>query len=402
MKGDIHVKKEEVLELAHEQQKIWTRDFILICMVNFFLFLGFQMTLPTIPLFVEHLGGKEQLIGLVVGIFTFSALLIRPISGHVIETKGRRFIFLIGLVLFFISVGSYTLATSLWFLFAMRIFQGAGWGLSTTAAGTVVTDLLPVKRRGEGMGYFGLSGNIAMAFGPSLALALVPIVSFQILFALCSVLVAIALVLSLFIRYKPVDKHTVTAHKKKWDIYEKTALQPSLLLFFITVTFGGIASFLPLHTLEVGVKGITWYFFFFAIAVMLSRTFGGRLYDQKGIRAIFIPSALSIIVGMLLLAFLSHEWMLIAAAFFYGIGYGMVQPALQAWAVNKAPSDRKGMASATFFSLFDLGVGLGAMIFGFIAKYWGYSSIYITAAISVMISIVLYIVFIKKEGDQIY
>lgn len=396
------MKKEAVLELAHEQQKIWTRDFILICLVNFFLFLGFQMTLPTIPLFVKHLGGNDQLIGIVVGIFTFSALIIRPFAGHALETKGRKFIFLIGLFLFFTSIGSYTLVTSLLFLFVMRIFQGAGWGLSTTAAGTVVTDLLPVKRRGEGMGYFGLSGNIAMAFGPSLGLALVPIVNFQILFFICAILVAIALVLSLFIRYKPVAQNTVSFSRKKWDFYEKSALQPSLLLFFITVTFGGIATFLPLHTLEVGVKGIAWYFFCFAIAVMLSRTFGGRLYDRKGIRAIFIPCTLSIITGMLLLAFLAHEWMLIAAAFLYGIGYGMVQPALQAWAVNKAPADRKGMASATFFSLFDLGVGLGAMFFGVIAKYFGYSSIYITAALSVAISIILYMLFLKKEGEQIY
>lgn len=396
------MKKESVIEQAHVKQKIWTRDFILICLVNFFLFLGFQMTLPTIPLFVEHLGGNDQLIGLVVGIFTFSALLIRPIAGHVIETKGRRFIFLIGLLLFLLSIGSYALVTGLLFLFVMRIFQGAGWGLSTTAAGTVVTDLLPVKRRGEGMGYFGLSGNIAMAFGPSLGLALVPIVNFQILFFICAILVGAALMLSLFIRYKPVDKLSISVDRKKWDLYEKTALKPSLLLFFITVTFGGIATFLPLYSIEVGVKGITWYFFCFAVAVMLSRTFGGRVYDRKGIRAIFIPCTVSIISGMLLLAFLAHEWMLISAAFLYGIGYGMVQPALQAWAVNKAPADRKGMASATFFSLFDLGVGLGAMFFGFIAKYFGYSSIYISAAISVMISIILYIIFLKKEGKHIY
>ena len=251
------MKKEAVLKLAHDKQKIWTRDFILICLVNFFLFLGFQMTLPTIPLFVEHLGGNDQLIGLVVGIFTFSALIIRPIAGHVIETKGRRFIFLIGLLLFLLSIGSYALVTGLLFLFVMRIFQGAGWGLSTTAAGTVVTDLLPVKRRGEGMGYFGLSGNIAMAFGPSLGLALIPIVNFQILFFICAILVGIALLLSLFIHYKPVDKNTSSTKEKKWDLYEKTALKPSLLLFFITVTFGGIATFLPLYSLEVGVKGIT-------------------------------------------------------------------------------------------------------------------------------------------------
>lgn len=381
--------------------KIWTRDFVFICFANFFIFLGFQMTLPTIPLFVEHLGGNDQLIGIVVGIFTFSALIIRPIAGHALETKGRRFIFLLGLALFGLSVGSYSLVTSLFFLFALRILQGVGWSLSTTAGGTVATDLIPMKRRGEGMGYFGLSGNIAMAIGPALGLSLVPIVNFHILFLLCGFLIIASLLLASFIRYKPVEKQ-IHQPKKKWDIYEKSALQPALLLFFITVTFGGIATFLPLYSLEVGVKGIEWYFVFFAIAVMFSRTFGGRLYDRKGIRVIFIPGSLSIVIGMLLLTFLAHEWMLISAAILYGIGFGMIQPALQAWAVNKAPSDRKGMANATFFSLFDSGVGIGAIVFGFIPNFFGYSGIYAMAALSVTISIILYIIFIKKEAEKIY
>src|SRR5690625_3885663 len=170
----------------NERDKIWTRDFILICLANFFIFLGFQMTLPTIPLFVEYLGGNDRLIGIVVGIFTFSALLIRPWAGHALETKGRRFIYLLGLAIFVISVGSYMFVASLFFLFAMRIIQGAGWGLSTTAGGTVATDLIPPKRRGEGMGYFGLSGNMALAFGPALGLSLAGVISFSKLFLICA------------------------------------------------------------------------------------------------------------------------------------------------------------------------------------------------------------------------
>ncbi|WP_031308277.1 MFS transporter, partial [Mesobacillus boroniphilus] len=121
-------------------EKIWSRDFLFIFLANFFIFLGFQMTLPTIPLFVEQLGGNDQLIGFVVGIFTFSALLVRPFAGRMLETRGRGFVYLIGLVIFVLSVGSFGFAVSIAFLFLMRIVQGVGWGFSTTASGTIATD----------------------------------------------------------------------------------------------------------------------------------------------------------------------------------------------------------------------------------------------------------------------
>ena len=112
----------------NDSGKIWSKDFILICTANFFIFLGFQMTLPTIPLFIEELGGNDRLIGLVVGIFTFAALILRPIAGHALESKGRALVYLTGLAIFVLSVGSYAFALSITFLFIMRIIQGAGWG----------------------------------------------------------------------------------------------------------------------------------------------------------------------------------------------------------------------------------------------------------------------------------
>lgn len=378
------------------KERIWTKDFVLIIFANFFIFLGFQMTLPTIPLFVEKLGGNDQLIGFVIGIFTFSALLLRPFAGQALETKGRGFVYLLGLAVFVLSVGSFGFLTSIAFLFVMRVVQGVGWGLSTTASGTIATDLIPASRRGEGMGYYGLSGNLALAFGPALGLVLAGVLKFETFFLICSGLGLIALLLSSRITYKKVEPRQEKP-KGRLNFYEKSALKPSMLMFFLTVTFGGIASFLPLYTAQKQIEGIEWYFLIYAIALMITRTFAGQVYDRKGHQAVFIPGTLLILAAMLLLSWLPNSTILFAAAGLYGLGFGTVQPALQAWSIEKTPINRRGMANATFFSFFDLGIGIGAMVFGQIGHLLGYSSIYKAAAFSVFVSMLLYAFFIYKE-----
>ncbi|MFB5283844.1 MFS transporter [Peribacillus sp. Hz7] len=380
-----------VKEHVSSKEKIWTRDFILICLANFFVFLGFQMTLPTIPLFVESLGGNDRLIGVVVGIFTFSALLIRPFAGQLLETKGRRFVFLAGLTIFILTIGVFGFTTSLILLFAIRVIQGIGWGYSTTASGTIATDLIPAKRRGEGMGYYGLSGNVALAIGPSLGLILVNMISFKELFLICGLLGVIAWISASTIRYKKAEPIAIATKTTKWNLYEKSALQPSILIFFISVTFGGISTFLPLYADQRGVTGIQWYFFIFAAALMTTRIFAGQLYDKHGHKAIYIPSTILISIAMLLLAWMPNNTVLYIAAICYGLGFGALQPALQAWSVERAAANRKGMANATYFSFFDLGIGFGAILFGQIGYFLDYRSIYITAALSVLLSIVIYI-----------
>ncbi|MBS4208034.1 MFS transporter [Bacillus sp. FJAT-50079] len=352
------------------------------------------MTLPTIPLFVGELGGNEQVIGIVVGMFTFSALLFRPYAGRILETRGRGFVYLLGLGIFVVSIGTFGFVTGLAFLLMLRFVQGIGFGFSTTASGTIATDLIPANRRGEGMGYFGLSGNLALAFGPTLGLALVGVISFPQLFLISAVLGLTALLLATRVRYKKVEKQTVAL--KKWDVYEKTAIPPSMLVFFITFTFGGIAAFLPAYSAQKGIMGIEWYFLLYAIALMVSRTFAGKIYDQHGHGLVFIPGTLLIFITMILLAWLPNSLTLYIAAILYGLGFGTVQPALQAWSVKESPPNRRGMANATFFSFFDLGIGIGAILFGQIAYLFGYSSIYKVAALSILCSIALYIIFVVK------
>jgi len=384
---------------SKSDNRIFTRDFILIWTANFFIFLGFQMTLPTIPIFINELGGSDQIIGIIVGIFTFSALIFRPYAGHALETKGRGIVYLFGLSLFVVSVGTFGFITSIAVLILMRIIQGIGWGFSTTAAGTIATDLIPPKRRGEGMGYYGLSGNLALAIGPAFGLTLAGKLSFTYFFLICAGLGLVAFLLSLNIRFKKVDDSMHKTKVARFDVFEKTAVNPSILLFFITATFGGIASFLPLYAAEKGVSGIQIYFVAYALALMLTRTFAGKLYDQKGDIYVIPPGVILIFIAMLFLAWLPNTQMLLIAGVLYGFGFGMVQPALQAWAVDKAPQNRKGMANATFFSFFDLGVGVGAIIFGQLAFLYGYHIIYIVSACSVMSSLIYYI-FLVTTGRR--
>lgn len=391
------------------EEKIWTRDFILIFIANFLSFLGFQMLSPTLPLYVRELGGNDIIVGWVVGSFTFSALLIRPYAGHAVDMRGRKPILLAGTALLAISAAAFAWVGQLLLLLLLRVIQGVSWGLATTASGTVATDLIPPRRRGEGMGYFSLSSNLAMTFGPALGLTIVGLHHFDSLFACSAALCLTSLLLAGCIKMNPVpglgQRHAATAaeeHKKtpRWDLFEKAALLPTGLTLLIAVTFGSISSFLPLYATQKGVDGIQWYFVVFAVIMMLTRPLTGKLYDRKGHRAIFVPGAVLVIAAMTLLSGMHSTMTLLLAAVLYGAGFGAIQSAMQAWAVENVPPTRRGMANATFFSGFDLGIGFGAILFGFIAQTIGYGNLYLVAIIPVVLSIagyLFYTVLHKKE-----
>lgn len=386
--------------MSKEKSRIWTKDFIIIVIANFFIFTSFQMTLPTLPLYVQEIGSNETWVGIIVGIFTFSALLIRPFGGKLLDTTGRAPVFLIGLAILVLSLYSLAISTTILILVIVRIVQGVGWGLSNTASGTIASDLVPKDRRGEGLGFFGLSGNLALAIGPALGLFLVDHIAFSTLFIICGSLTLIALVLALNVRYvKPepltdseIQEDADTA--ERFNFIEKRALPASALLFFITFTFGGIATFLPAYTFQQGFQShyIQIYFVLYALALVTTRFFAGRIYDRRGLPIVFIPGIVLIISGLTLLAILNSPVYLFAGAILYGLGFGTVQPALQASAINSTPIRKRGMANATYFSAFDLGVGLGAITFGLVAQYADYSSIYWISAGSGVLSLLLFFI----------
>jgi MFS family permease len=362
------------------------------------LFFGFQMLLPTLPVYVQKLGGQDTMAGLVLGIFTVSAVLIRPFTGKLLDTHGRKIILIAGLVIFFVSVIGYNWAPTLIILLVLRFIHGFGWGAASTATGTIAADIIPKSRLGEGMGYYGLAGTIAMALAPLVGLTIIARYSFTVLFAFSATLVVLAMLVANFIVYIDVAKVKATgAEKVKPALFEKAAFRPSLVIFFITMTYGAVVAFIALYAGHQQVENIGVFFTVYAITLTVTRPMAGRIADRNGFEKTIIPGMVLIALAMLILSQANSLELFLLTGIVYGLGFGSVQPSLQAMVVKNVPPNRRGAANGTFFSAFDLGIGAGSVIGGGLAQTLGYSQMYLLAIIPALIGILVYYFYGRRQ-----
>jgi MFS family permease len=375
------------------KEPLWTRDFILISVASLFITLGFQMLLPVLPVFSAKLGGSDAWAGLVIGIFTFSSDLMRPVAGRLLDKQGRRGVYIIGLIVFLLCVLAYPWTSTILVLLILRFIHGFGWGASSTASSTVASDIIPKSRLGEGMGYFGLTSTLAMAVAPALGLGLLSRSGFNTVFYVSAGLVLISILIALPINYQKPDEQLIIEKK---GIIEKSAILPAIVIFFITMTYGSIVSFIALYAAQKQVENIGLFFTVYAAALLISRPYFGRLTDSKGASFAVFPGIICVILSMSMIYFANSLIAFLIAGFIYGIGFGAIQPALLALAVRNVSQSRRGAANATFFLGFDLGIGVGSIIWGLIAEILGYQIIYLLTIIPAIIGGLIYIKSIRK------
>lgn len=372
-------------------ERLWTKQFIQMTLGMLLLFTGFYLLLPTLPLFIKQLGGSESQVGLSAGAFTLSAVIFRPVVGGLLDRYGRRPFILWGLLFFVISMYMYDWIGGIAILMALRIFHGASWAFSTTAVGTTITDIIPTARRGEGMGWFGMAMTLAMAIGPMLGIWILQSYSFHSLFLLAAVLSAAALVLAYVTKIPFQPK----AAARRIEIFEKSAVPVTASLFFLAVAYGGITAFVPLFAQTIKVNsGI--FFLVYAAALTLTRPIAGKLSDRIGEVNVIMPALAVTISALLVLSFSHGLFGVIAAAVLYGIGFGSAQPALQAANLRITHPDKKGVANASFMTAFDLGIGLGSIILGWVSQYTGYQVLFTVCAMSVAVSLLVFSVFARR------
>lgn len=388
------MQKPATLQAGSQSQPLWTKDFILISLANLAMFLGLQILLPALPVFVDYLGGEDFHVGLVIGIFTVSAMLVRPWAGFFLDTKGRRGILLGGLVIFIASAMAYNWSTGITLLLLIRFLHGLGWGACTTAAGTVAADIIPGPRMGEGMGYFGLATALSMAVAPAAGIYVINNFSFTHLFFTSAFLAFLAFMFSSGIHYRKVEQDP---NAPKPVLYEKSAIRPSLVIFFVTTTFGSIVSFLVLYAMERGITNIGPFFTAFAVIMFISRPVSGILVDRKGYDIVVMPGLLLLAAAMLILAAADTLWKFLAAAIVYGLGFGSVQPSMQALTVRNIEPSRRGAANGTFFSSFDLGIGAGSVLWGLLSQAVGYAHMYAIASVSGILALSIYLISGRKS-----
>lgn len=387
------------MEQKEQLEGLWTRNFILITLANFILFVSFQMLLPTLPVYAETLGGGEIVAGLIIGIFTIAAVMSRPYAGFLMDKRGRQGVLVIGFLVFILSVFLYNFTVSVILLLGLRLIHGFGWGFATTASGTVAADVIPPVRRGEGLGYYGMSAVLSMAFAPAIGIYISQSYGFTQLFIISTVLAGIALAMTMGIKYVPV---TTTQQKVKPAIFEPTSFRPSSVLFFLTFIYGGVVTFIVLYTASLGIEGESSGLFFtvYAVFLFVTRPFAGRISDRKGTDVVVIPGLILATAGIVLLGLAQGLSYMLFSAVLIGLGFGAAQPSLQALTIKLAPPERRGAANATFFSAFDLGIGLGAIILGTVSTWVGFANMYLLSGLAGVIGIILYfkLLYGKKGG----
>mgnify|MGYP001943730245 FL=1 len=274
----------------------------------------------------------------------------------------------------------------------MRLIHGIGWGFATTAAAAAIADIVPPARRGEGMGWYGLATTLAMAVGPILGVWTLESYTFRGVF-----LLALALSLaSLLAMSVPRLTFQPAQERKRIEIYDASTVPVSIAVAFLAFAYGAVTTFLPLFAVTIDVNpGV--YFLVYALSLTLARPLAGTLSDRHGEATVIIPGTALIIGALVVLSTATGIGGVIAAAVLYGIGFGSAQPALQAAILSMVPKERFGVANASFFTAFDLGIALGSTLLGWVADWLGYRALFTAGGVSLAISLAVFVAFVRPR-----
>ncbi|MFT3737272.1 MAG: MFS transporter [Breznakibacter sp.] len=389
---------------------LWTKDFVLVFVSNMLLFFSFYMLIPVLPYYVmDYLGISQTLAGIVLALYTISALLIRPLSGYLVDTFNRKPLYLVCYAVFCAALAGYVVATSLLVFILLRIMHGFAFGAGTVSGSTVAVDIMPSARRGEGIGYYGMAASIAMAVGPAIGYWLYQHHSFSVIFvvALLSGLVGLMAIT----RIKPIKKPRPADKPQEilsWDRFVLVNALPMVaLLFLIGIGYGILTNYLALFCDQKGFEGKAgWFFMALSVGIIIARFLSAKnLNKGKNIQVVYVGS---ILLGVGFCMFLAADsvFVLYAIALMIGAGLGHINPAFQGMIVHLAQPYQRGTANATYFTFWDLGVGLGIAMGGYVIERLGFLGTFGLCAVLIAFGMVYFMIvsapyFRKQVGSAV-
>ncbi|MDD2946326.1 MULTISPECIES: MFS transporter [unclassified Acinetobacter] len=383
---------------ATNTERLWNRSFILCLCNNLFLFTYYYALLTVLPIYImKDLGGTVKEAGLALTLFLVSSIAVRPFSGLIVEKLGKKIAFRGSELLFVLFAFSYLFADSMWALLLIRFIHGIWFSILTTVTVPIANDFIPDRRKGEGMGYFVMSTNLAVVFGPLIALTVLQFTDFKMLFALLTAVISLGFIFCLIIPVQQQDKVAFTAETQEkkclgWhDIIETRAIPIGFVALLTAFAYSSIMSFITAYSESKALLAYTSLFFIvFAISMIVVRPWVGKIYDRKGASAVIYPSFIFFAIGLVVVSFISNQWLLWLSAIFIGIGYGSLFPCFQTIAIQSVPKQRMGHAISTFFTLFDLGMAIGSVILGLMIAYYGYQLSYLFCAVITVLTLFVY------------
>jgi len=379
------------------RKKLWTKDFLIVSLINFTITLIFYLLMVTIAAYaVEHFNASTSTAGLVSSIFIIGTLLGRLGTGRIIGDWGSKKTLFCGLLLFMLSTMSYFIAGNLPLLMLNRLIQGIALGVASTATGTIIAQILPPERRGEGIGYYSLSAILATAIGPFVGILLTQLFEdYRMIFAVDSVLAIICFFMYFIVTVPDAPKKAKDAAAKAGfkvtNFIELRAVPIAFVALVIGFAYSGVMSFMTFYAKELDLVSAGSYFFIiYAIVILATRPFTGKLLDTRGANIIIYPCLVIFAIGMYAFSSASTTIAFLIAAACIGIGYGNFNSVAQAIAIKVTPNERLGLATSTYFIFYDLGLGVGPYFLGLFVPSAGYRAIFFTMVFVILLSIVLY------------
>ena len=365
-------------------ERLWNRNYCKVMAANFSLFFAFYVLTPLLPLYLsEHFGATKDMIGLVLSGYTITALLFRPFSGYVVDSFPRRTVLMICFGTFAIFFAGYLAASTLLLFTIVRTMHGGPFGALTVANSTAAIDVLPSSRRTEGIGYYGLSNNLAMAIAPTIGIWIYELTdSFEFLFWLALVVACAGWLVDATVKFPEKE----TARNKSKLSLDRFFLVRGWLIGLNMVafgfSFGVLSNYLAIYGKEVmGITGGTGtYFLLCSVGLMVSRLQGskalrqGRLTHNAGSGMVISLVGYTLFIA---LSTLDDSLMYIGyygSALLIGLGNGHMWPALQNMTINVAHNNQRGTANSTILISWDIGMGLGILLGGVIAEFMGYGA----------------------------
>ena len=389
---------EQAAHAGKPAAKLWTRDLVLIILVNLCVFTNHIMSLSTFPFFIQSLGGSEAIAGICAAAFAFVAVIIRPFVGWWLDNGVRKVALVVGLLLLDAAPLGYVFVPVLSMSIAFRMLHGIGLSFSNSTTATVASDVICRPRFAEGMGYFGMATALASAIAPALGLSLMEGFGFGTLYAVAAGIAGLGLVLFAFVRTRKVN-----VPKKKLDlrtIINRDSLPATATMLVFMLTFGALENFVAIFAAENSLPSGSIYFIVMSVMLLVVRITLGKLVDQRG-EAIFVYTCnAAMLVAFLLLALVPNTATYILSAVLAGYAFGGLEPSLQSMAVHTSTDETRGSANSTFLCGYDIGYGLGGGLAGSLITAMGYSIMWMIVSLACVASVLIYVAWARHSDTS--
>lgn len=398
--------------VAAPKDKLWTPSYILACVASIMIAFSFYLLVPTLPFYLaDEFCIEQSKIGVVLSCYVVAVLCVRPFAGFVADTFPRKTVYIISYALFVLAFAGYRVIPSvLWIFILLRIFHGFTFGALNTTANTLVIDVMPSSRRGEGLGYYGVGNNLAMAFGPMIGLFIISQGNYKALFTTSLICSAAGLIIATFIKTKKKAKPEKSNSPLSLDRFLlKEGLPAASAFVLLAIPYGMTSSYIALFADKLGLQhGAGLFFTIQAVGLILSRLRSGKLVDMGKETQVIRNGICFALVGILgeVLLQTMFEWNYMAgqityftSAFVMGYGFGTLFPAFNTLFINMAPHTRRATANATYLTGWDLGIGLGMLTGGALSQIY-FPLCYAVGFILAIIALVYFIIIVTPHYNE--